>query len=181
MRYVLALTALAFLAACGDPVPEDAVNEPIVVPPRIETSPSPALTPAPTALVPSTIDSALRRDRGFEGELGCVFRRGQDVLLVGVANDASRENAEALIVIDGEPQDLRMDGSGGYNALSGTPSFAGPNDLQVDIDVISEASDAASESELTGPAPLAATMNLARGGQSLSVEGIYECGPQSDS
>ncbi len=180
VKYVLALSALAALSACGDPVPEDAVNEPMVVPPRIETSPSPAVTPTPVALVPSAIDAALRRDGGFEGELGCVFRRGQDVLLVAAANDASRENAEALVVLNSQPQDLRMDGGGGYNALSGTPSFAGADGLEVDIDVISEASDVTSDPGLTGPAPLTARMNLTRAGQSLSVEGVYECGPQSD-
>ncbi len=180
VKYVLALGALAALSACGDPVPEDAVNEPMVVPPRIETAPSPAVTPTPAALVPGGIDTALRRDRGFEGELGCAFRRGNEVLLVGAANDATRENAEALIVLNGVPQIVRMDGGGGYNALSGTPSFAGADGLEVDIDVISEASDVVSDPGLTGPAPLTARMNLTRAGQSLSVEGVYECGPQPD-
>lgn len=176
----MAIGALAALSACGDPVTENTSSEPVAAPARIETSPSPVLTPQPAALVPDVIDEAMRRDRGFDGGLGCVFRRGEDLLFVGAANDASRAESEGLMVIDGEAQTLRMDGGGGYNALSGTPSFTGTGGLEVDIDVSSEASDPAAEPDATGPVPLAATMNLSRGEQSLQVEGTYECGPQPE-
>ena len=179
MRYPLALAAIAMLAACGDPVPEDRLSntEGTVAPP---VAPVPELQPRETTLVPTRIDDNLLQARNLASDLGCVFRRGDEDLFAAAANSASIQSAEGLLVIDGEPLELEMEGGGGYNALTRGASFSGPGDLSATFDVSESAIDEASGEQLTGPAPMEATMELSRGGQTLNVEGIYECGPQDD-
>lgn len=175
MKYVIAAAMLG-LAACAEPIEERDENEPDI-PPVAE----PSELPEPqVALVPGVIDISLRRDRDLLGELGCVFRRGDDVLFAAVANSANIETAEGLVVIDGEPIEVEMAGSGGYNSLQSAASFTGENSIEVAIAVSEEADIRETPAPATGPAPMEATMTLSRDGQEVAIEGRYECGPQPD-
>jgi hypothetical protein len=178
MRYVLAAAALLSLGACAEPIEEGERDEYIGQAPR---TPAPADTiSAEAALTPGIIDANLRRERNLVGDLGCLFRRENEVLLAAAANSVSIESVEGLIVLDGEPHELEMDGSGGYNSLKAGSSFTGQDGLKVEIAVSEAAEIVETPAPLTGPAPLEATMTITRGEQELSVEGRYECGPQPE-
>lgn len=176
MRLVVLGAALIGMGACAEPVEEQDEQEPTPLSPQ-ETAES---LPPQTMLVPGVIDESLRRDRNFMGELGCVFRRGGDTLFAAVANSVGLESAEGLVVLDEQPVEVELDGSGGYNSLQEGASFRGGNGLTVEIAVSQEAEIREEPGPVTGPAPMEATMILTRGGQELSVEGRYECGPQPD-
>ena len=175
MRYIIAAAVLG-LTACAEPIEERNENDLEIAQP---TAPS-ELRETQVALVPGVVDMSLRRDRNWIGELGCVFRRGEDVLFAAVANSANIESAEGLVVIDGVPTDVEIDGSGGYNSLQSAASFTGENAIKVDITVSEEAEIRETPAPVTGPAPMEATMILTRGEQQVSIEGRYECGPQPD-
>ena len=176
MRTAILVAALLGVSACAEPI-ED--REPADTEPLAQATNVPAITPR-VALVPGVIDDNLRRERNLMGELGCVFRRGQETLFAAVANSANIESAEGLVVIDGQPIEVEMDGSGGYNSLQSAASFTGDNGIEVEIAVSEEAEIRETPAPATGPAPMEATMTLSRDGQQVSVEGRYECGPQSD-
>ncbi|MFK4005148.1 hypothetical protein [Qipengyuania sp. NPDC077563] len=176
MRTAILVAALLGVSACAEPI-ED--REPADTEPLAPATNVPAITPR-VALVPGVIDDNLRRERNLMGELGCVFRRGQETLFAAVANSANIESAEGLVVIDGQPIEVEMDGSGGYNSLQSAASFTGDNGIEVEIAVSEEAEIRETPAPATGPAPMEATMTLSRDGQQVSVEGRYECGPQAD-
>lgn len=178
MRYPVAIAALLSLAACAEPIEEGERDEYIGQVPR---TPAAEETPdGQVALVPGIIDSNLRRERNLVSDLGCIFSRENDVLFAAAANSVSIEGAKGLVVLDGEPRELEMDGSGGYNSLQAGSSFTGSEGLMVEIEVSEAAEITETPEPLTGPAPLEATMTITRGEQELSVEGRYECGPQPE-
>lgn len=176
MRMAILAAGVLGVSACAEPIDDRDAAEPETLP---QTERVAEITPR-VALVPGVIDDNLRRERNLMGELGCVFRRGQETLFVAVANSANIESAEGLVVIDGQPIEVEMDGSGGYNSLQAAASFTGDDDIAVEIAVSEEAEIRATPAPATGPAPLEATMTLSREGQEVSVEGRYECGPQPD-
>ena len=173
MRLAFAATLLLGVSACAEPIDRTADDE-AVVPPPAEMTPA----ASQTMLVPGVIDEGLRRDRDMMGELGCVFRRGNETLFVASANSVSLDSAQGLVVIDGEPRTLDIDGEGGYNSLQGAASFSGADGLEIEIAAGEPAQIEDNEEALTGPEPMQATMTLRQGGRSVNVEGIYECGPQ---
>ena len=175
MKFALASVALLALAACSDPI-EERDDETLTT----TVDPTPAEPVSQATLVPGILDEGLRRDRNLMGELGCVFSRGNEVLFAAVANSANIEGAEGLVVLDGQPVEVSLDGDAGYNALQSGASFTGEGGLSVDIEVSREAEIRETPAPATGPAPMIATMTLARGGQDVSVEGRYECGPQPE-
>ena len=174
MRIAFAAALLLGVSACAEPIDRTADDE-VDVPPPAETTPA---ATTQTMLVPGVIDEGLRRDRDMMGELGCVFRRNNETLFVASANSVSLDSAQGLVVIDGEPRTLEIDGEGGYNALQGAASFAGEDGLMIEIAASAPAEIDDDEEALTGPEPMQATMTLRQGSRSVDVEGIYECGPQ---
>lgn len=176
MRHVITAAAILALAACAEPIEERDENE-ADLPPLPTAAELSAQRPT---LVPSVIDEALRRDRNLVGELGCVFRRGNETLFAAAANSVSLEGAEGLVVLDGQPQEIQMDGSGGYNSLQAAASFTGEDGLTVEIEVSEPAEIRETSAPVTGPVPMEATMTIARGEQSVAIDGRYECRPQSD-
>ena len=178
MRQIIAAAALVSLAACAEPIEEGERDEYIGQAPAVTETPDAEATQA--LLVPGIIDANLRRERELAGDLGCLFLRENDVLFAAAANSVSIEGAKGLIVLDGEPREVEMDGSGGYNSLQAGAGFTGSEGLTVEIAVGEPAEITETPAPLTGPAPLEATMTVTRGEQELSLEGRYECGPQPE-
>ena len=182
MKYAPALCTLVAclaLAACGSEIPDDR-DESLTQTTPLPSPSLPAGSIERTTLVPGVISPGLQEQRGLDGDLGCVFRRGEEMLFASIANAASLENAQGLVVIDGEPIELAMEGEGGYNALARGARFSGPDNLTVSFDISEAAAAEDQEAPVTGPPPKEAMMQIARAGKSLSVEGIYECGTQGD-
>lgn len=177
MKHVIAIAALAGLTACAEPIEEGERDEYIG---QVPATPDADAAAPEVMLAPGIIDANLRRERGLVGDLGCVFRRGNDIVFAAAANAVSIESAEGLIVLDGEPRELEMDGSGGYNSLKGDASFTGSEGLVVEIEVGEAAAIRETPAPLTGPAPLEATMTIKRGDQEFTVDGRYECGAQPE-
>lgn len=181
MKSVLfALPALPLLlSACGDPISDEELAEasagPIETPPTIA---EPIDEPIP--LTPGIIGESMRRQANLEGELGCTFRRDDDAILVAAANVVSAESAEGLIVLDGEPVELEMNGGGGFNTLSRGASFSGPDDLTAEVSIRSEAEVTETPAPPIASPQYEAQLVIQRGEQSLTVEGIYDCDATTD-
>lgn len=176
MRHIIAAAAILTLAACAEPIEERDETEADMA--QLPTAAE--LSAQRPTLVPGVIDEALRRDRNLISDLGCVFRRGNETLFAAAANSVSLEGADGLVVLDGQPQEIQMDGSGGYNSLQAAASFTGDDGLTVEIEVSEAAEIQETPAPLTGPAPMEATMTIARGEQSVAIDGRYECGPQPE-
>ena len=164
------------LASCADPIPEDKLNEDVeqIAPPRIGETPVAA---QPVVLVPGIVEPSIWREANLEGELGCSFMRGDDVLLRAAANVVSAEGAEALVVIDGRPVELQMDGEGGFNSLQRGATFSGPEGMTGEVEISSSAPIEETPAPAMESPQFTATLSLTQGERSVEVEGIYECGP----
>ncbi len=163
------------LAACGDPISEEELAEASEGP--VETPAAVDPVPEPVLLTPGTIEESLRRQANLTGELACTFRRADDdsVILAAAANIVSAESAEALIVLDGEPVELEMDGGGGFNTLSRGASFTGPDELTAEVSIRSEAPVTETPAPSIASPQYEAQLMLERGEQSLTIDGIYDC------
>ncbi|MDG5747775.1 hypothetical protein P8Q88_06240 [Qipengyuania sp. XHP0207] len=172
------MAPIALLAACAEPVDDSETDALAPVSPTATETESP-LAGESTSLVPGVLEASMRREANLTSDLGCVFRRGDDVLLAAAANSVSAESAEGLVVLDGSPVELEMDGEGGYNTLSRGASFSGPDGLSVEVEVRSPAPVRETPAPVVAEPNFTGSLNLRRGAQSVTVEGIYNCGPDS--
>ena len=170
------VTPIALLAACAEP-DDESETDPVAAVPSTETAAVPVIDGA--NLVPGVVEDSMRQQANLVSDLGCVFRRGDDVLLAAAANSVSAESAEALVVLDGSPVELEMDDEGGYNTMSRGASFSGPDGLAVEVEVRAPAPVRETPAPVVAEPNYTGSLNLRRGAQSVTVEGIYNCGPDA--
>lgn len=177
---VLALT-LPPLASCS-PTEEPAASEEtadiaVSRPPEL---PGPAAgEDRPEPVVPLELTRAEWRGLNLEGELGCAFARhsGDAPLFFATGIVGMERAAEGALKLGEGPIKLVMDRPGGFDALSEGGRFTGDDGVFAEIAVngdepLVETPQIAMESP-----QYRATLTVGRDGQSLAVDGIWECGP----
>ena len=171
MRIVMLPVLVGAVLGCAEPVEEDEgrIDQPVAM----TSADAPANT---LPLVPGVVSETMRSEANLVSDLGCVFRRGEETLLAAAANSVSAESAEALIVLDGNPVELEMNGGGGYNTLSRGASFAGPDGLEVEVEVRASAPVSETPAPVVAEPNFTGSLNLRRGSQTVTLEGIYNCG-----
>ncbi|UVI39421.1 hypothetical protein [Qipengyuania spongiae] len=171
---------LVTMAGCSnaDPSPSEET------PPRSETALTrdaepPQNDPRQQPTVPLELTQADWRGLKLEGELGCAFSPapGAAPLLFATGIVGSDRPAEAAIKLSADgPVKLTMDGAGGFGALAQGGLFTGADDTFAEIvtsgDPIAEQPQVAMESPR-----YAATLKIGRGAQSVTMNGVWECGP----
>ena len=181
MKFALfALPVPLLLTACGDPITDEELADASEGPVELPTT-SEVVVDQEVPLTPGVIEQSMRRQANLQGELTCTFSRDDDVLFAAAANVVSAEGAEALMVLDGEPVELRMEGGGGFNTLSRGASFSGPESLTAEISVQSEAEVTETPAPSIASPQYVAQLIVERGEQSLTVDGIYDCDATTDS
>ncbi|MCV0384165.1 MAG: hypothetical protein K5799_12090 [Erythrobacter sp.] len=174
-----ALSALV-LVGCSDtdPAPaEQAASRADPAPPPAAERPANERPQPP--VVPLELSQADLRGLQLAGELGCAFSPapGAASLLFATGIVGSDRPAEAAIKLTAEgPVKLTMDGADGFDGLAQGGLFTGDDDIFAEIatngDPIAEQPQVAMESPR-----YSATLEIGRGAQSVTVDGIWECGP----
>ena len=185
-RLLIAIAATSLLAACqnraatpdpaspGDPGVATASMDPE---PFQSPPPDPPQT-ARSALEPQPMKLAEWRGAELKGELGCGFARnvGDLPLLFAASFVDKTATSDAAMKFDGRVVSLKTESKGGFDALSQGARFAGSSGLFANVvkagKRIAETPHVAEESPRY-PALLVVT----RGGQELSIDGFWECGP----
>ncbi len=166
------------LAACGS----EPTNEPAADSAATTSAPVPtaSATPAPAAK-PIDLGTLSYNDIAgarLDGELGCNFKRGfgSEELWIGMADVLPDADAQGVIKIDGKVVDLSMDGTGGFNAMADGARFIAGDLAVAFVRTGSEplVEELAIEMESSA---FPTRMTVTRGGQTLAVEGVLECGP----
>jgi len=116
MRYVLCAALAVLAAACGDNGASDDVPPPA---PPITTV---ALEPLAGTDVQGQLD----------GELGCSFTVGDDVLIIAMGNVDPTDVSEALAKREGRVEELDATAPGGYDGMVEGASFSG-GDLSIEV------------------------------------------------
>lgn len=179
---MLVLVPIITLAACG---PESAPQDPPVSP---SSEPAPissglasgeAAIPDDAPLVPEAVRPFIGNGLRLQGELGCNFSRASsgEMLFFAAADVADEAMGEGAVVLAGKPVKLVMDGRGGFSALSDGARFSGPEGLAANITVtvnepLVEEPGIAMESSR-----YRASFTLESGMRTITVNGIWECGP----
>lgn len=183
IRYPMMLAAvlgLVAMAGCSDPDPspsqEAAPGAEAALTPDAEQPESDRPQPP---VVPLELTQADWRGLELAGELGCAFSPspGAAPLLFATGIVGSDRPAEAAIKLSAEGAvKLTMDGADGFDALAQGGLFTGDNDIFAEIatngDPIAEQPQVAMESPR-----YSATLEIGRGAQSVTVNGVWECGP----
>ena len=160
MRSIVCATALFALGACGQNAPAAPSAQP--TPPVAENS----------TLGVSSLSALTEADftTPLNGELGCSFMSGDDVLLVAKGNVDRAARSEALVSADGAATRLVATEAGGYDGMVEGASFS-TGALTVEVQTSTRAE--------TGDEQVAYTSTLTAqsGGEVRSYGGRWVCGP----
>lgn len=149
MKWFVVAAALACACACAP-----------------EAAQSPA---APTAIELTPI--TYQESGGLNGELGCAFSVGDDMLLLAMGIVASQQPSEAAVKVGDSVRRLTASAPGGFDTLVDGESFAADG-LTVEV-----RTNAAQETGHEGSAYNATLIVRDGAGVSRSYEGVWGCGP----
>lgn len=160
---------LLALAACQSEAPTPSSTD-TAVDPAGQPSAQPSASAAPVAFQSMTYEEFSPL---IESGLGCSFSADDETLLVATADLGEGVVAKGVVKLDGKPQVVTAQESGGYDALVDGATFSGSDGLSL---TVVRTSDKGTPGEIeTTSWPAFMTAERVDGG-TARYEGIYGCG-----
>lgn len=160
MRLMFCGALALALAACGQGAP----------PPPAEPAPPPQAQTSATGVAPLTALTEADFATPLNGELGCSFTSGEDVLMVAKGNVDRAARSEALVKANGIVTRLNATAVGGYDGMVEGASFAAD---ALTIEVSAGARGETGNEQVT----YNATLTARSGAEVRAYDGNWTCGP----
>jgi len=175
---LILLTPLALLACSDQPdasvAPAAEQTEPVLTPTPATSASGSATTGGDGSQIRLTaLTAADRAAHPLEGELGCSFAAGEDVLLVAMGNVADEDGrAQGLAKIGDDLEPLVAQEAGGFDGLPDGAMFSGKG-MTFTVTRSSDTPLAGGESP---PYPAELLLQRADGAE-RTIVGLWTCGP----